>query len=262
MTFYLCAPIGGSGARYARHGRELVGCKSPVRKRESQGGQYTKCNSDRQSTMRRQLRKGDRPWGGSRNQSCEVVFTKTSEPARRVYVSVGRDLTRKLKLVVNRQKSRVCSTDGVEFLGFIFQGYGGQIRVSPRISASSRTGCEVFPGLGGLLWPGADQELLQRTGQVGSTSPPVLLLEAMALPTDPDHQPEEARHSGARSGYTWCQQQRPVGVVRQPGSARSRPTLCVGARGGLPHGSRTGESLRSLEHACSLEANRLVLEQA
>jgi RNA-directed DNA polymerase len=61
-----------------------------------------------------------------------LVFTKTSEAARRVYASVGRYLTRKLKLVVNRQKSRVGSTDGVEFLGFIFTGYGGQIRVSPK----------------------------------------------------------------------------------------------------------------------------------
>ena len=61
-----------------------------------------------------------------------LVFTKTSQAARRVYVSVGRYLTRKLKLVVNRQKSRICSTDGVEFLGFIFMGYGGQIRISPK----------------------------------------------------------------------------------------------------------------------------------
>jgi RNA-directed DNA polymerase len=61
-----------------------------------------------------------------------LVFTKTSEAARRVYGSVGRYLTRKLKLVVNRQKSRVCSTNGVEFLGFVFLGYGGQIRVSPK----------------------------------------------------------------------------------------------------------------------------------
>ena len=61
-----------------------------------------------------------------------LVFTKTSQAARRVYVSVGRYLTRKLKLVVNRQKSRICSTDGVEFLGFIFLGYGGQIRISPK----------------------------------------------------------------------------------------------------------------------------------
>jgi RNA-directed DNA polymerase len=61
-----------------------------------------------------------------------LVFTKTRMAARRVYVSVGRYLTRKLKLVVNRQKSRICSTDGVEFLGFIFHGYGGQMRVSPK----------------------------------------------------------------------------------------------------------------------------------
>ena len=60
------------------------------------------------------------------------VFTKTREAARRVYVSVGRYLTRKLKLVVNRQKSRVCRTDGVEFLGFEMHGYGGQIRVSAK----------------------------------------------------------------------------------------------------------------------------------
>jgi RNA-directed DNA polymerase len=61
-----------------------------------------------------------------------LVFSKTREAARRVYVSVGRYLTRKLKLVVNRQKSRICGTDGVEFVGFIFVGYGGQIRVSPK----------------------------------------------------------------------------------------------------------------------------------
>jgi RNA-directed DNA polymerase len=61
-----------------------------------------------------------------------LVFTKTREAARRVYASVGRYLTRKLKLVVNRQKSRICGTDGVEFVGFIFVGYGGQIRVSPK----------------------------------------------------------------------------------------------------------------------------------
>jgi len=60
------------------------------------------------------------------------VYTKTKSSAVRVYGSVGRYLMRKLKLVVNRQKSRVCSTDGVEFLGFIFTGYGGQIRISPK----------------------------------------------------------------------------------------------------------------------------------
>ena len=61
-----------------------------------------------------------------------LVFTKTREAARRVFLSVERYLTCKLKLVVNRQKSSVRSTDGVEFLGFQFTGYGGQIRVSPK----------------------------------------------------------------------------------------------------------------------------------
>jgi RNA-directed DNA polymerase len=35
-------------------------------------------------------------------------------------------------LVINHQKSRVCGTDGVEFLGFAFEGYGGHFRVSPK----------------------------------------------------------------------------------------------------------------------------------
>jgi len=61
-----------------------------------------------------------------------LVFTKTREAARRVFGPVGRYLTRKLKLVVNRQKSSIRSTDGVEFLGFQFRGYGGQIRVGPK----------------------------------------------------------------------------------------------------------------------------------
>ncbi len=61
-----------------------------------------------------------------------LVFTKTEKAADRVYKSVGDYLTRKLKLVVNHQKSRTCKTDGVEFLGFVFEGFGGQIRVSAK----------------------------------------------------------------------------------------------------------------------------------
>jgi RNA-directed DNA polymerase len=61
-----------------------------------------------------------------------LVFAKTAIAAERVFRSVSRYLTGKLKLVVNLQKSRTCSTDGVEFVGFQFHGYGGQIRVSPK----------------------------------------------------------------------------------------------------------------------------------
>lgn len=61
-----------------------------------------------------------------------LVFTKTKIAASRVFVSVEHYLTRKLKLVVNHQKSRISPTAGVEFLGFVFEGYGGQIRVSAK----------------------------------------------------------------------------------------------------------------------------------
>jgi RNA-directed DNA polymerase len=61
-----------------------------------------------------------------------LVFTKSETASKRVYESIGNYLTQKLKLVVNHQKSRTRSTDGVEFLGFIFRGYGGQLRVSPK----------------------------------------------------------------------------------------------------------------------------------
>ena len=61
-----------------------------------------------------------------------LVFTKTSEAAQRVARSIENYLTRKLRLVINHQKSRLCPTDGVEFLGFAFVGYGGNFRVSPK----------------------------------------------------------------------------------------------------------------------------------
>lgn len=61
-----------------------------------------------------------------------LVFTKTSQAAERVARSIEHYLTRKLRLVINHQKSRICKTDGVEFLGFAFDGYGGNFRVSPK----------------------------------------------------------------------------------------------------------------------------------
>ena len=61
-----------------------------------------------------------------------LIFVRSELSARRIFRSVERYLTRVLKLVVNRDKSRVCKTDGVEFLGYQFHGYGGQIRVSPK----------------------------------------------------------------------------------------------------------------------------------
>lgn len=60
------------------------------------------------------------------------VFVRTLEAAQRVFISVKRYLTRKLKLVVNHDKSQICSTNGVKFLGYQLHGFGGQIRVSEK----------------------------------------------------------------------------------------------------------------------------------
>ena len=61
-----------------------------------------------------------------------LVFTKTEKAAQRVFESVEHYLTRKLHLVVNHQKSRVCSAQGIEFLGYQFTGYSGHFDVSPK----------------------------------------------------------------------------------------------------------------------------------
>jgi RNA-directed DNA polymerase len=49
-----------------------------------------------------------------------LVLVKTYRSARQVFQSVERFLTRKLKLVVNPQKSQVAKTDRITFLGFCF----------------------------------------------------------------------------------------------------------------------------------------------
>lgn len=61
-----------------------------------------------------------------------VIFTKSQRSAQRVFRSVNRYLTAKLHLVVNQEKSRIVSYDGVEFLGFVFRGVRGTIQVSPK----------------------------------------------------------------------------------------------------------------------------------
>ncbi len=61
-----------------------------------------------------------------------LILVKTHRSAGRVFASVERFLTRKLKLVVNQRKSHIAKTDGVEFLGFRSVGKRGEIRVSSR----------------------------------------------------------------------------------------------------------------------------------
>ena len=60
------------------------------------------------------------------------IYVKTHRSARRVFASVERFLTRKLKLVVNQRKRCIAKADGVEFLGVKFVGRRGEIRVTAK----------------------------------------------------------------------------------------------------------------------------------
>jgi len=74
-----------------------------------------------------------------------VIFTKTEVAAQRVYASVERFLTQRLKLTVNHDKSSIRYCDGLEFVGYEFRGYGGQVRVSrKKLEAFKRRVSEIF----------------------------------------------------------------------------------------------------------------------
>jgi RNA-directed DNA polymerase len=51
-----------------------------------------------------------------------LILVRSERAGHRVKASITRYLTTKLKLVVNEQKSRVCRTHDVIFLGFTFRG--------------------------------------------------------------------------------------------------------------------------------------------
>ena len=80
-----------------------------------------------------------------------LIFVKSKLAAERVFQSVERFLTSQLKLVVNRDKSRVCKTAGVEFLGYCFHGFGGQIRISEKNVRKFKLRChEITRRIGGI----------------------------------------------------------------------------------------------------------------
>jgi RNA-directed DNA polymerase len=61
-----------------------------------------------------------------------VIFTRSKRSAERVFESVHRYLTRKLHLVVNLEKSRIVTTEELEYLGFCFVGSRATINVSEK----------------------------------------------------------------------------------------------------------------------------------
>ena len=54
-----------------------------------------------------------------------VIFTKSQAAAQRVYRSVERFLSERLKLIVNHDKSSIRKTDGLEYVGYEFRGFSG-----------------------------------------------------------------------------------------------------------------------------------------
>jgi RNA-directed DNA polymerase len=74
-----------------------------------------------------------------------VIFTKTENAAQRVYASVEHFLRERLKLTVNHDKSRIRRADGLEYVGYEFRGFGGQIRVSKKkLDAFKKRVSEIF----------------------------------------------------------------------------------------------------------------------
>ena len=79
------------------------------------------------------------------------IFVRSEVAANRVFGSVERFLTARLKLVVNRDKSRVCKTAGVEFIGYCFHGFSGQIRISEKNRQKFKDRCrEILRRVGGI----------------------------------------------------------------------------------------------------------------
>lgn len=61
-----------------------------------------------------------------------LVFSKTEQSATRVFASVERYLTGKLKLAINREKSGIRPAEATDYLGYCFHGFGGRFNVSAK----------------------------------------------------------------------------------------------------------------------------------
>lgn len=118
--------------RYLRAGVMVDGILQPSTKGTMQGGPLSPLLAN---VLRDDLDKVLEHRGGLRfvrHADDFLIFVRSELSARRVFNSVECYLKQELKLVVNRDKSRVCRTDGVGSSASSFTGYGGQVRVSPQ----------------------------------------------------------------------------------------------------------------------------------
>jgi len=117
--------------RYLRAGVVVEGILQPTREGTPQGGPASPLLANiLLDALDKELERRGLPF--VRYADDLVIFTKSRRSAERVFASISRYLTQKLRLVVNQEKSRVIASDGVEFLGFVFRGKRATINVSAK----------------------------------------------------------------------------------------------------------------------------------
>jgi RNA-directed DNA polymerase len=130
--------------RYLRAGVMVDGLCQPSEEGTMQGGPLSPLLSNIYlDDLDRELEKRGLPF--VRYADDFVIFTKTEVAAQRVYRSVERFLRERLKLTVNHDKSSIRRADGLEYVGYEFRGFGGQIRVSKKkLDAFKKRAAEIF----------------------------------------------------------------------------------------------------------------------
>lgn len=119
--------IGG----YLRAGVMVDGVKQPTSVGTPQGGPLSPLLSNiLLDDLDKELERRRLPF--ARYADDFVILVRSPYTARKVMESVSRFVTRKLKLVVNEQKSAVRRADRVEFLGFVFRSRRADIRVTAK----------------------------------------------------------------------------------------------------------------------------------
>jgi RNA-directed DNA polymerase len=130
--------------RYLRAGVMVDGLCQPSTEGTMQGGPLSPLLSNIYlDDLDKELEKRGLPF--VRYADDFVIFTKTEVAAQRVYASVERFLREHLKLVVNHDKSSIRKTAGLEYVGYEFRGFGGQIRVSKKkLDAFKKRASAIF----------------------------------------------------------------------------------------------------------------------
>ena len=136
--------------RYLRAGVMVDGIKQPSREGTMQGGPLSPLLANiLLDDLDQELEA--RGLNFVRYADDFLIFVRTEVAAKRVFGTIERFLTERLKLAVNRTKSRVCPTAGVEFLGYCFHGFGGQIRISDKNLSKFKQRCqEITRRSGGI----------------------------------------------------------------------------------------------------------------